>query len=112
MRWLPLLVKLLPFLAFLAGGIHSILEVLFPVLRGPDYKRWEIDDNSGSYVQILGWTKVIRPPRVIAQGYMSDRAAAVAGIFAGVICILIGALGIRHIGGFPAFLPDLVAKYW
>jgi hypothetical protein len=24
-------------------GIHSILEVLFPSLRDPDFNRWEVD---------------------------------------------------------------------
>jgi len=99
--------KLLPYLAFLYVGIHSILEVLFPSLRDPDFKRWEIDGGSSSYVQILGWKKMLTPPRVLAQGYMSDRAACAVALAVGVISVLIAMFGIRHVSGFPSFFPDL-----
>jgi hypothetical protein len=33
--------RLLPHLAFLYGGTVSILEVLFPSLRDPDFNRWD-----------------------------------------------------------------------
>jgi hypothetical protein len=104
------LVKLFPYLAFLCVGIFSILEVIFPSLRGPDFNRWEIDDGSGSYIQIMGCRKMLRPPRVIAQGYMSDSAACTVALFVGVLFILIAIFGIRHVSEFLGFLPDLFEK--
>ena len=47
------------------------------------------------------------PPRVVAQGYMSDGAACAVALIAGVLFILIATFGIRHVSGFPAFFPDL-----
>jgi hypothetical protein len=99
--------KLLPYLAFLYVGIHSILEVLFPSLRDPDFNRWEVDGGAGSYVQILGWKRMLTPPRVLAQGYMSDRAACAVALAVGAISVLIAMFGIRHVSGFPNFFPDL-----
>ncbi len=111
MKTLVLFLKAFPFLGFLYAGIHSILEVLFPALRDPDFNRWEVDDNSGSYIQIMGWRKMLTPPRVIAQGYVSDRAACVIGAVVGVVCILIAIVGIRHVLGIPEFVPDLVERF-
>jgi hypothetical protein len=104
---LSLILKLLPYLFCLYGGIYSILEVLFPSLRDPDFNHWEVDEGSGSSVTILGWKKVLTPPRAIAQGYMSDRTACAAALVFGAIFISIAILGVRHVSGFPAFLPDL-----
>jgi len=86
------------------------LEVISPSLRGPDFNRWEVDEGSGSYIRIMGWKKILRPPRVIAQGYMSDSAACTVALVVGVFCILIAAFGIRHVSGFPWFFPDLFEK--
>lgn len=102
--------RLLPYLAFLYGGIVSILEVLFPSLRDPDFNRWEVDEGGGSYIQILGWKKMLTPPRVLAQGYMSDSAACAVALVAGVIFVLIAMFGIRHVSGFPEFFPDLFER--
>jgi len=107
MEKLTLLFRLLPYLAFLYGGIVSILEVLFPSLRDPDFNRWEVDDVSGSSIQIMGWKKMLTPPRVLAQGYMPDRAACAVAIVVGVILLLVGIFGIRHVSGFPVFFPDV-----
>jgi hypothetical protein len=103
--------RLLPYLLFLYAGIHSTLEAFFSSLRDPDFNRWEVDEGGGSYIQIMGWKKMLRPPRVMAQGYMSDRAACALAIVAGVICVLIGTFGIRHVSGFPGFLPDLFNRF-
>jgi hypothetical protein len=81
--------------------------VFFPDLRDRDFNRWEIDDNTGAYIQIAGWKKMLTPPRVIAQGYMSDRAACAMAIGVGVVLLLIAMFGIRHVIGFPEFFPDL-----
>jgi hypothetical protein len=110
MEKVSLLVRLFPYLALLWAGIFSILEVIFPSLRNPDLNRWEIDQDSGPYIQIMGWKKMLRPPRVIAQGYMSDTAACAVALIVGIICILIGVLGIRHVSGFPGFFPDLFER--
>jgi hypothetical protein len=107
MEMVSIFFKLLPYLAFLYAGIVSILEVLFPSLRDPDFNRWEVDEGSGSYIQILGWKKMLTPPRVLAEGYMSDGAACAVALVVGVICVLIAMLGIRHVSGFPEFFPDL-----
>ncbi len=107
---LALFFRLLPYLAFLYGGVFSILEVLFPSLRDPDFNRWEVDEGRGSYIQVLGWKKVLRPPRVLAQGYMSDSAACAVALVLGVIFVLIAMFGIRHVSGFPEFFPDLFAR--
>jgi hypothetical protein len=107
MEKLILLLKLLPYLPFLYIGIFSILEVLFPSLREPDFNRWEIDEVTGTSVQILGWRKVLRPPRVLAQGYMSDKAACATALAFGLLFLSVGAFGIRHVIGLPSFLPDL-----
>ena len=110
MEKLTLFFKLLPFLAFLYWGVFAILEVFFPSLRDPDFNRWEIDEGTGSYIQILGWKKMLTPPRVVAQGYMSDRAACAVAFIAGVVCISIAMFGIRHVTGFPEFFPDFFGR--
>ena len=102
--------RLLPYLAFLYGGIVSILEVVFPSLRDPDFNRWEVDEGSGSYIQILGWKKMLTPPRILAQGYMSDGAACAVALVVGIIFVSIAMLGIRHVSGFPEFFPDLFGR--
>ena len=99
--------RVLPYLVCLYVSVHSLLEAFFPSLRDPDFNRWEVDEGSGSSIQILGWKKMLTPPRVIAQGYMPDGAAFAIAIVVGVICLLIGTFGIRHVSGFPGFLPDL-----
>jgi hypothetical protein len=108
---LTLFCKLFPFLAFLYWGIFSILEVFFPSLRDPDFNRWEVDEVGGTYIEIAGWKKMLTPPRVIAQGYVSNTTACRIAIVAGVICILIAVFGIRHVSGFPGFLPDLLSSF-
>ena len=50
---------------------------------------------------------MLTPPRVVARGHMSDRAACTVGFIVGVICLVIAMFGIRHVSGFPKFLPDL-----
>jgi hypothetical protein len=102
--------RLLPYLALLFGGIVSILEVIFPSLRDPDFNRWEVDEGSGSYIRILGWKKMLTPPRILAQGYMSDSAACALALVVGIILVLIAMLGIRHVSGFPDFFPDLFGR--
>jgi len=106
---LALFFRLLPYLVFLYAGVFSILEVLFPSLRDADFNRWEVDEG-GSDVNILGWKKMLTPPRVLAQGYMSDAAACAVALGVGVICISIAILGVRHVAGFPGFLPDLFER--
>ena len=91
-------------------GIFSILEVLFSSLRNPDFNRWEIDEVGGTSIQVLGWKKVLAPPRVLAQGYMSDNAACGVALATGVILILIAIFGMRHVSGFPESLPDLFGR--
>jgi hypothetical protein len=103
--------KVLPFLLCLYGGVASILEAFFPSLRDPDFNRWEVDDRGGSSIQFLGWKKILTPPRVIAQGYMSNRAASALAIVGGVILVLIAMFGIRHVTGFPQFLPDVFSRF-
>jgi hypothetical protein len=50
-------------------------------------------------------------PRVMAQAYMPNRAACATAIVVGIICVLIGTLGIRHVSGFPEVLPDLFNRF-
>lgn len=103
--------NVLPYLVWLYAGVFSILEVLFRSLRGPDFNRWEADEGSGSSVTILGWKKVLRPPRVLAPGYMSDGAACAVAIVVGVIFVFIATFGIRHVTGVPEFVPDLFNRF-
>jgi hypothetical protein len=49
--------------------------------------------------------KMLTPPRVLAQGYMSDGAACAVALFVGVVFVLIAMLDIRHVSGFPEFFP-------
>src|SRR6266576_3157032 len=101
MNYVELLWKILPFLFFLYGGIYSILEAIFPKLRDADFNRWEIDEGSGTSVTFLGWKKVLTPPRVLAQGYMSDSAACAVAICSGFLFVAIALIGIRHFAGIP-----------
>jgi hypothetical protein len=103
--------KVLPYLVFLYAGVLSILEVFFPSLRGPEFARWEVDEGSGSSITILGWKKVLRPPRLLAQGYKSDGAACAVTIVVGVILVLIAMFGMRHVTSFPEFVPDLFSRF-
>lgn len=102
--------RILPFLALLSCGIYSILEVTFPQLRGSDFNRWEIDSDSASSIQIMGWKKVLSAPRVLASGYLSNRAACSLSLAVGLVLIIAAVIGIRHVVGFPSWLPDVVEK--
>jgi hypothetical protein len=102
-----LLWKTFPFLLFLGYGAYSILEVVFPALRSSDFNRWEIDEETGPTVQIMGWKKALSPPRVLASGYLSERSACTLSLGLGVILIAVGVFGIRHVAGAPSWLPDL-----
>ncbi len=103
--------KLIPFLVCLVYGAYSILEVFFPSLRSSDFNRWEIDEGSGTSIQIMGWKKVLSPPRVLASGYLSERAACSLALGIGTVLILVGIFGIRHVADFPAWLPDLFGRF-
>lgn len=107
METASLLFHLLPAFLMVAYGTYFVLEVFFPSLRDPDFDRWEVDDNSGSSIQILGWKKVITPPRVIAQGYLSEGTACGISLTIGMVLIVAGFLVIRHVAGVPESLPDL-----
>ena len=54
---------------------------------------------------------MLTPPRVIAQGYMLDGAACAVALVAGTLSIAVGVFGIRHVLGFPEFLPDLFKNF-
>ena len=103
--------RLFPYLAFLYAGIHSLLAAFFRSFRDPQFNRWEVDEGTGSYVQILGWRKMLKPPQVMGQGHMSNRAACALAIVVGIICVLIGTFGTRHVSGVPEFIPDLFDKF-
>ena len=111
MEKVVLFLRLSPYLAFLFWGVYAILEVIFPSLRDPDFNRWEIDADSGAYVEIAGWKKALTPPRVLARGHMSDRAACTVALVAGIIFILVAIFGIRHTSGFPTFFPDVFGSF-
>ncbi|HKF21477.1 MAG TPA: hypothetical protein VKE93_07905 [Candidatus Angelobacter sp.] len=95
----------LPYFLSTAYGIYTLLEVFFPSLRDANFNHWEIDVG-GSYTQTLGWRKVLKPPRVIAQGYMSNRSACAMAMAVGVFFIVVGFFGIRHESGIPEVFPD------
>jgi hypothetical protein len=42
---------------------------------------------------------------------MSERAAYAVAIIGGSVCVLIATFGIRHVSGFPEFLPDLFNRF-
>lgn len=103
--------KVLPFAACLGYGAYAIVEVFFPSLRNSDFNRWEVDEDSGASIQIMGWKKVLSPPRVLASGYLSERAACTVAFCFGTVFIAIGVFGIRHVVGTPTWLPDLFSKF-
>ena len=105
-----LLFQLLPAFAFVAYGTYSILEVFFPSLRDPDFGYWEVDGGSGSSIEILGWKKVLTPPRIIAQGYFSENTACSVSLIVGIVMIVVGLLLIRHIAGVPGSFPDFFSN--
>lgn len=111
METASLLFHSLPAFLMVGYGAYSILEAFFPSLRDPNFDRWEVDDNSGSYIQIMGWRKMLKPPRVIAQGYLSERTACAIALSVGILSIVIGFLFIRHIAGIPESLPDLLNRF-
>ena len=106
-----LLWKVLSFALFLAYGAYTILEVFVPSLRSSDFNRWEIDEASRTSIQIMGWRKALSPPRVLASGYLSERAACTVALCIGTVFVAIGVFGIRHIIGIPLWLPDLFSKF-
>ena len=55
----------------------------------------------------LGWKKVLRPPRVIAQGYLSENTACAVSLILGIVMIVGAFLVIRHVAGVPQSFPDL-----
>jgi hypothetical protein len=111
MEILSLLWKTLPFILLLSYGVYDILEVIFPSLRSPDFNRWEIDEDSGTSIRIMGWKKALSPPRVLASGYLSERAACTLSLLLGAFFVAIGVLGIRHAAGIPNWIPDLFGKF-
>lgn len=100
----------LPYLAAAGYGVYTVAEVFIPSLRDSQFNRWEIDDNSGSYIEIMGWRKVLTPPRVIAQGYLSDRTACAIALAVGAACIGLAFMGIRHVAGIPESFPDVLSR--
>jgi hypothetical protein len=102
--------KALPFALFLGYGAYAILEVFFPSLRSSDFNRWEIDEGSGTTIQIMGWRKVLSPPRVLASGYLSERGACRVALCFGTVFVAIGVFGIRHATGVPSWFSDLFSK--
>lgn len=82
--------KVLPFAACLGYGAYSIVEVFFPSLRSSDFNRWEVDEDSGAAIQIMGWKKALSPPRVLASGYLSERGACTVAFCFEAILITIG----------------------
>ena len=80
----------------------QLLEVFIPSLRSPDFSRWEIYETTGTSVTIGPWKKVLSPPRVIANGYLSEAMACNVALAVGILFILIGVVGFRHTTGFPA----------
>lgn len=105
-----LLWKVLPFALFLGYGAYAILEVFFPSLRSSDFNRWEVDEESGTTIQIMGWKKAVSPPRVLASGYLSERAACALALCVGTVFVAIGVFGIRHTTGIPLWFPDLFSR--
>jgi hypothetical protein len=106
-----LLFRLLPAFTMVAYGTYSVLEVFFPSLRDPDFNRWEVDSDTGSSIEILGWKRVLTPPRVIAQGYLSDKTACAVSLTFGIVLIVVGFLIIRHIAGIPESFPDWFDRF-
>jgi len=105
-----LLLRLLPAFTAVGYGVYAVLEVLFPSLRDPNFNQWEVTDDRGAYIEIMGWRKALRPPRVIAQGYMSDRTACTLSFCVGTLLIIIGFVFIRHIAGVPESFPDIFSS--
>jgi hypothetical protein len=110
MKTISFLLKLVPCVIPLAAGAYFIAEVFFPALRDPNFNQWEINEG-GSSVEVMGWRKVLTPPRVVAQGYMSNRAACAVAIAAGLILISVGVFVTRHVTGYPRFIPDIVRTW-
>lgn len=103
--------KALPFALLLGYGAYSILEVFFPSLRSSDFNRWEVDEDLGASIQIMGWKKALSPPRVLASGYLSERAACWVAFCFGSLLVAIGVFGVRHVAGMPSWIPDLFSKF-
>jgi hypothetical protein len=101
METASILLRCLPFFLSIAYGVYSLLEIYFPSLRDQNFNRWQIDDNTGSYVEYMGWRKVLRPPRIIAQGYLSEGMACVVAFSAGIVLIAIGVWGVHEVAGIP-----------
>lgn len=93
--------RCLPFFAMVGYGVYYLLEVVFPSLRDKDFNYWEVDNNSGSYLNLLGWRIVLVPPRVLAQGYLSDNAACAVAIGVGIFLIVLGLAAVHKIAGVP-----------
>jgi hypothetical protein len=106
-----LLFHLLPAFTFVAYGTYAILEVFFPSLRDRDFGYWEVDGDNGSSIQIRGWKKVLRPPRVIAHGYFSENTACAVSLIVGIVMIVIGLFAdsplSRSTGIYPRFFQQL-----
>ena len=105
-----LLLRLLPAFSAVGYGAYAVLEVFFPSLRDPNFNQWEVTDDGGGYIEIMGWRKALRPPRLIAQGYMSNRTACTLSFCVGTFLIIIGFIFIRHIAGMPQSLPDIFSS--
>jgi hypothetical protein len=102
-------VDLLFALAAIGFGLYLVLAAFLPDLRWENFGPWSVNDG-GSYIEFFGIEKTLRPPKVIAEGEMSERAAAVFSFCIGFLMTAIGCVAYRHITGIPAVLPDLVEK--
>jgi hypothetical protein len=91
-------------------GVYLVLACFLPGLRSKGFHHWSVSDG-GSSIEFLGFfEKVIRPPKVIAEGEMSEKTAVRVYLSIGFLLITIGSLVFRHITGTPVWFPDVVQK--
>jgi hypothetical protein len=103
--------RMLPFIAFVIYGVYLIAEVFIPSIRSSDFDKWEIDAGNEISITVLGWTKILSNPRVLASGYLSERSASGLSLAIGLLLVSIGILGIRHVTGIPPWIPDLFGGF-
>ena len=73
-------------------------------------------ENPGSNPTMLSCTARKDGDHYVIDGHKwftssADGAAFAIAIVVGLICLLIGTFGIRHVSGFPGFLPDLFGRF-
>src|SRR5207237_1406630 len=86
-------------------GIYCVLNGVFPPdpKENPKFYHWQRTKDDGSYLDIFGFRKTLKPPTVISEGMLSPFAARTNAFIVGIILILVGTFILLSHFNLPPF---------